>query len=197
MIAQIKGTIAALGKNLVVDVNGVGYEIAVVPALILEMRVGAAVTLHTFLNVREDALELYGFLSVRELAFFKQLISVSGVGPKSALNICGLGKVEEIQNAIARGDLIFLTKVSGIGRKTAERIVVELKDKLALVGGASDSDADGRSASGVLGEVADVLIGMGYSEVEARNAVKDLPRDGEVGELLKMALRRRRIENRE
>lgn len=185
MIAYLEGKIIGKSKNSVVvlTANGVGYEVFVAPILLTKLQTGDLAKLHTFFQVREDSQDLYGMESKNELDFFKLLISVSGVGPKSALHIMALGDIEEIQNAISKKDLAFLTKVSGIGKKIAERIVVELKDKLATL-------EKNESHQGTrLGDVMDALTGLGYSVIEAREAIKQLKDTTDTGVALKEALK--------
>lgn len=170
MISFLEGKIIAKEKNLllILTPSGVGYEVRVSPNLFLQKIVGEEVKLFTHLHVREDIQELFGMLSFAELSFFKVLVAVSGVGPRSALNILSLGPITEIREAIARGDINFLTRVSGIGKKIAERIIVELKSKVeALVKEAGDK---GR----VWGDVMEALVGMGYAAVEIREALRQV-----------------------
>ncbi|HBV57986.1 MAG TPA: Holliday junction branch migration protein RuvA [Candidatus Magasanikbacteria bacterium] len=186
MISYLEGKIISRGKNsfVILIACGVGYEVKVAPDLLLQHSVGDSIKIFTYLQVREDAQDLYGISSGEELAFFKTLVSVSGVGPKSALYILALGSLAEIKSAIVHGDLTYLTKVSGIGRKIAERIVVELKDKLEKTDGA----AGGRDSS-KLGDVVEALVEMGYSLNQARDAVKAIKTDGDASKVLKEALK--------
>jgi Holliday junction DNA helicase RuvA len=184
MIAYLEGKIIAKDKNSVVVLagNGIGYEVRLIPPVALKLKENDQVKFFTHFQVRDDAQELYGLTSAQELQFFKLLISVNGVGPKSALHIMALGSLDEIKNAIANKDLAFLTKVSGVGRKTAERIIVELKDKMDVLAYESNTNEG-------LGDVIDALTGMGYSLAEAREAVKKLQTTGDAGEQLKAALK--------
>lgn len=184
MIAYLEGKIIAKDKNSVVVLagNGIGYEVRLIPPVALKLKENDAVKFFIHFQVRDDAQELYGLTSAGELQFFKLLISVNGVGPKSALHIMALGSLAEIKNAIANKDLTFLTKVSGIGRKTAERIIVELKDKMDVL-------ADESNPNESLGDVIDALTGMGYGLVEAREAVKKIQTTGDTSQQLKSALK--------
>jgi len=184
MISIISGkVISNNGAEIVVMTSGgVGYKIAATPALAKAAKIGAEITADVYLAVREDAMDLYGFADVGERRLFKQLLSVSGIGPKSAMHILALGEVRDIESAIGRGDVAYLTKVSGIGKKTAERMVVELKSKLADFGPAG--------GSGKMGEVVEGLISLGYSSSDAREAVKDLPADLPSEKMLREALKR-------
>lgn len=183
MISIISGkVISNNGAELVIMTGGgVGYKIAATPALAKAAKLGAEISADVYLAVREDAMDLYGFADNGERRLFKQLLSVSGIGPKSAMHILALGEAKDIESAIGRGDVAYLTKVSGIGKKTAERVVVELKSKLADFGSAG---------GGKMGEVVEGLISLGYSSSDARDAVKDLPTDLPSEKMLREALKR-------
>jgi len=175
MIAQIRGDLVHKdSKAVVVDVGGVGYRVFVsIPTLALLPQLGGAVAFWTHLAVRETALDLYGFLDQEEMHFFELLITVSGIGPKSALSILGLAPVDTLRAAIQSEDTSYLTKVSGIGRKIAEKIVLELKEKIGTIGtGGKESTARREDA-----DVLAALSSLGYSEREARDAIKAIPAD--------------------
>lgn len=186
MISYLEGKIISRGKNsfVILTGTGVGYEVKVAPGLLLQHNVGDSIKIFTYLQVREDSQDLYGVSSSEELDFFKTLVSVSGVGPKSALHILALGSLTEIKSAIVHGDLTYLTKVSGIGRKIAERIIVELKDKLEKT-----DAAGGNRDSSKLGDVVEALVEMGYSLNQARDAVKAIKTEGDASKVLKEALK--------
>ena len=151
-----------------VAVGGVGYLVRVPLATLEELRSRTGeVSLFIHTVVRDDALDLYGFNTESELAFFKQLTSVSGVGPKTALGVLNVSDIATLRRGIARGDATMLTKVFGIGKKSAERIVVELRDKLSGED-AGDSGGTGEDDS----EVIEALIALGYSASESRKALK-------------------------
>ncbi len=170
MISFLSGTMHT--KNLgsiILDVNGVGYRVHVSTETFatLPVETGSPVSLHTHLAVRENSMDLFGFSTTDELSLFEMLINVPGIGPKSALAVLSLATTQTLRTAIGRGDTAYLTKVSGIGKKTAEKIVVELKDKI----GAPDI------ATPELREDADVveaLVSLGYSQQGARDAVKKI-----------------------
>lgn len=170
MISYLEGkTKLRGGKFLIIDVNGVGYKVFVLPDLLRKNEETLRVWTH--LQVREDAMELYGFENYAELEFFEKLIQVSGVGPKSALGIMSIAPVDTIKKAIAGGETSYLTKVSGIGKKTAEKVIIELRDKMGEMT---------EAGSAVFKEEQDVLSALqalGYSQSEAREALKDLPND--------------------
>lgn len=182
MIASATGRITGRdARSIILDVHGVGLRIAVVPSLI-EKSTGSdeSVTVFTHLHVREDALELYGFVTVAELRLFEKLISVNGVGPRMAMGVMSAAGVADLESAIDRGRAELLTKVSGVGKKTAERIIVELRGKL------TDEITD----DGGLASVIDALTSLGYSSREAREAGVATPPEQSVEERVKTALKR-------
>lgn len=173
MIGALTGTVREVdGDGVLLDVGGVGYRLAVLPTLLAETKVGKTTTLVTYLHVRENDLALYGFAEKAELTLFHLLLAVPGVGPKSAMAILSIAPVEVLVRAISSGEAALLTKVSGVGRKTAERIVVELKTRLerehpSLLGQGGTPHAD----------VIEALVALGYSLNQAREAVRNLPKD--------------------
>jgi len=186
MIGSINGKIQAVIKSsVIVDVNGVGYR-ALVPALYFnDLKIGEQILLYTHLQVREDAHILFGFKTLKELEFFQLLLTVSDVGPKSALGILSIGSIDDIERAIAKQDLTFLTAVAGIGKKTAERIMIGLKDKLAekSLPYSPEQNVDA-------GEIFDALKQMGYTPPEIREVLKKMQGDSGTTEMkLKKALR--------
>lgn len=188
MIASISGTIQVRNeRSLVVGVQGIGYEIYATPLVLEKVKVGQDITLQTHLHVREDIMELYGFLASEELRFFRMLLQVSGIGPKSALAVMSLASVVDLKRAISRGDASLLTKVSGIGTKTAERLIVELKDKLDTIeevtpGSLADNLGDHQAIDG--------LVALGYTQREAREALRQVDQDiVEVKDRIRAALK--------
>lgn len=184
MIARIAGEVVAKeAQQLIVMVGGLGYAVAVPAPLALGCAVGDQKLLYTLLYIRDSSHELYGFQSQEALSFFEKLVGISGVGPKSALHLMALGSSDEIKAAIARGDIDFLTSVSGIGKKTAQRIVIELKGALEKEGVKAGSPA--------LQEVAEALSSLGYGQQEIQKAlryVRDNQKDGNTEAFLKQAL---------
>ncbi len=192
MIGQLRGRLAEKRPNQVlVDVGGVGYLVQVplsTYAALGELHTEVTLLIHT--HVREDALALYGFVSAREKHFFEMLLSASGVGPTLALKILSGMNVEELVPAIRGSDLARLTKIPGVGRKTAERMVVELKDKLEAVAVATEKPA-ASSPAGIEADVISALVNLGYDGRAAETAVGEAKRDGSAGkfeELLRGAL---------
>lgn len=169
MIARLRGTVASVhDHHLVIDVGGVGYKVFATPTTLAGLRPDAAATLVIYTAVREDALDLYGFLRDVERHMFELLLSVSGIGPKSALAIVSLAGIDTLVSAITAGKASYLTNVSGIGKKTAEKIVLELRDKIDSLGIAS-AIVDGDEGA------IEALRGMGYSTKEAREALQQVP----------------------
>lgn len=173
MIGKLTGTLAGKQDDgtVVVEVGGVGYCVRVPLAFTLVE--GSPISLFIHTAVRDDAIDLYGFGLQEELGFFRQLMSVSGVGPKTALSIMSVAEPVVLKRAIAQGDAGALHKVFGIGKKSAERIVVELRDKLAAQAGAHEPSL----GSGNDGEVIEALMALGYSAAECRAALKSLGSD--------------------
>ncbi|HOL36419.1 MAG TPA: Holliday junction branch migration protein RuvA [Rubrivivax sp.] len=187
MIGQLSGTLAAKkAPQVLLDVHGVGYEVDVPMSTFYNLpALGEPVALLTHLVVREDAQLLYGFLTAGERAAFRELLRIAGVGPRTALALLSGLSVDELAQAVARQDGSRLTKVPGIGKKTAERLLLELKGRLGVdlglapVAAAGDAQAD----------IAQALVALGYSERDAAAALKALPADIGVAEGIKLALR--------
>lgn len=195
MIGQLRGRLADRRPNqILVDVGGVGYLVQVplsTYAALGELHSEVSLLIHT--HVREDALVLYGFVSSREKHFFELLLTASGVGPSLALKILSGMSVEELVPAIRGSNLVRLTKIPGVGRKTAERIVVELKDKLDSVAVLPDSAEKAAPASpaGIEADVISALVNLGYEMRVAEKAVEENKREAGAGsfeKLLKAAL---------
>jgi Holliday junction DNA helicase RuvA len=179
MIAQLRGTLADKRPNqILVDVGGVGYLVHIPVSTFYALGdLHSNVTLLIHTQVREDAISLYGFLSSREKHLFELLISASGVGPVLALKILSGMSVDDLVPAVRSGDLVRLTRIPGVGRKTAERIVVELRDKLA----AMETPESARQPVVTMGAAADVisaLLNLGYEERVAEQAVERAGKDG-------------------
>ena len=186
MIASIQGTILECGERFVViDSAGLGYKVYVTDDTLHTLTVGDTISLRTHLVVREDALDLYGFTHPSEKRLFELLISVSGIGPKSALNILSLVTRETLIHAIQSGTTAHLTKVSGIGKKTAEKIILELKDKIS----AFSDTGDARGMSTDIDAI-EALRALGYDATEAREALKAISKDiTDTGAKIKAALK--------
>lgn len=173
MISAIEGNvIGRLQNSLIINVGGIGYRVFVTTDTLARHVDGDTVRCWTHLVVRDDAMELYGFLSRDELAFFELLLLVSGIGPRSALGIIGLGNLEKVKSAIAANDSKYLTSVAGIGKKSAEKIVVELRDKIADM---ETFEAGIHSAHHGEEDVVEALKALGYSPSEARESLAHIP----------------------
>lgn len=165
MIGYLRGNVIESNeKSILLDVRGVGYLVHMSPMDV--PHTGEEVALYIETVVREDALELFGFKDKRTKDFFVMLISISGIGPRGALGILALAPVDSLMKAISKGDSTFLTKVSGIGKKTSEKIILELKDKVG--------DISGHDGINVSGDVFDALAALGYSPAEIRDALANL-----------------------
>ena len=187
MIATLRGEITQIEDNaLVIEVGGVGLRVLVPAPLRGRMKVGEAIFLYTHLIVRETELSLYGFESQPERDLFNLLLGVDGVGPKASLSVLSAMSIEAIQRAIFGDEPELLSRVPGVGKKTAQKIALYLKDRLKPVDTlsyvAAMSDADS--------EVLAALTALGYSVVEAQSAVQSIPKDApeDVGERLRLAL---------
>jgi len=188
MIGRLNGVLLEKTPPLVLlDVNGVGYECEVPMSTFYNLpAIGERVVLLTQFIVREDAQLLYGFGSDRERLTFRQLVKVNGVGPKMALSILSGLSVEDLVQAITLQQTAMLTRVPGVGKKTAERLLLELKDKFSMDGATLGSAHTAKSAAG---DVLNALLALGYNEREALAAVKQLPVDIVVGEGIRQALK--------
>ncbi len=183
MIVSLRGELTRKDPSgITIDVAGVGYGLAVPVSTLTELpEVGEDILLYTFQYVREDTLALFGFATEAERSLFEQLLSVSGIGPKVALAILSLSSPPEISNAIASGDTAFLSSVPGIGKKTAERVVVDLRDKVGAVVQTPGSNSQN--------DVIAALMGLGYSAAEARKAVQKIDTTTHTDEALRQALK--------
>jgi Holliday junction DNA helicase RuvA len=183
MIGKITGQIVHRGDRfLIVETGGVGYKLFVSPETLTSAGTAGPTSFWTYLAVRENALDLFGFLHKEDLDFFELLLSVPGIGPKSAQAILSLAPPETLTRAIAAGDSSYLTKVSGIGKKNAEKIIVELRDKIGTL-----ESGDGLREEG---EAIEALQSLGYSLREAREALKRVgPSVSDTGDKVKAALK--------
>jgi len=187
VIASLRGTVLERGAGRVVlDVGGVGYLLQTTSSAARMSVPGEEVTLVTHLNVREDALTLYGFAESAERAMFELLLGVSGVGPKAALAIVSGYAPDQIRRAIATSDHALFTSISGIGKRTAERVVIDLKDKIGALPAAEEpmpaAPAGGHTAA------RDALVGLGMSVNEAEAALRDVDEELPVEERIRLAL---------
>ncbi len=183
MIGSLRGNIISkTEKFVVIDVNGVGYKVSISPDTISRLKNDEEVFLFIHTQVREDALDLYGFLENSELEFFLMLLNVSGIGPKGALAILGVASIDTLRKAIKTSDTAYLTKISGIGRKTAEKIIIELRDKL----GAEEGGTTLREELDAL----EALKSLGYTQNEARDALKQVAPESDTNTKVREALKK-------
>lgn len=197
MYAYIKGVITDLSEdNLVLECNNIGYNIRIPLSVAQRLPgIGATVKIYTYTSVREDAFNLFGFLSKDDLEIYKKLITVNGIGPKGALSILSAMSADDLRFAILSGDAKAISKAPGIGNKSAERIILDLRDKIQISGGSSDSDVALTSGSvlnsDARNEALEAMTSLGYSPSEALKAVKQVNITGDMdsGAILKLALK--------
>lgn len=189
MIAYLKGKIKNKGAGfVVVEINNIGYQVFIASLFYADLALSQEVEFYTHQYVREDSLSLYGFRNMEELELFELLLGISGIGPKSALGVMSIATVADVKESISRGDPALLTKVSGIGRKTAERVVLELREKISKLSGGDIKFNKGNLGSS---DEIDALMALGYSLIQARealNAVDAKIKDS--GERIRQALKK-------
>jgi holliday junction DNA helicase RuvA len=184
VISRLRGRPVGRGQDgLVLDVGGVGYLVAATPRALARASGDGEVTVETYLHVREDALQLYGFADADERELFVQLLSVSGIGPKVALAVVSGSPAGELRRAIVREDAARFQAIPGIGRKTAERIVLELREKLAVV-------AEVPAGGGAATVARDALVELGFTVVDAERALAEIDEELPPEERVRLALRR-------
>ena len=190
MIAHLRGKIEEkFGNSLILDVNGVGYEITVPTPDFEACNLGEERKFYTYHQVRENAEELYGFSSLAAKKIFELLISVQGVGPKAAIAILSLAEAEEVRNAIANADSAFISKASGVGKKSAERVIVDLSDKVGIPSHYGATEAKFATAVAANDEALDALIALGFPLKEATAALEKVDPNLPVEERVKLALK--------
>jgi Holliday junction DNA helicase RuvA len=179
MIITLTGKVAAkLDDSAVIETGGIGYQVFLGGPSLLALRVGSETRLWTHEHVREDGRELFGFLTQGEHRLFRRLVALSGVGPRMALSLLALGSAKQVEDAVERGDIVFLTAAVGVGRKTAQKIVLELKGRLVTAEKIDESE-----------EVLAALVNLGYPRDRAREALSRILADGSVEDRLRAALR--------
>jgi len=193
VIARLSGLVAERGADhAVIDVGGVGYRVFLSQASLARLPgAGEKVSLRVHTHVREDALALFGFATEEEEAVFHELVGVKNVGPRAAQNILSGIEARDLARAVADGDVARLTKVPGVGKKTAERLVVELREKLLTLARAAVPAGAGRGAGGPIDQLAQALVGLGYKAPQAEQAAEALREkaDRPLDELLREALK--------
>lgn len=192
MIAHIKGIIAEKFNNsVIVDVSGVGYELALTTLDYDEVNLNDEKKFYTHHKVAETAEELYGFSTLAAKKIFELLISVNGVGPKAGMAILSLGTPEEVRNAIANGDVSFISKAAGVGKKSAERVIVDLRDKVGLPSKYGTAEIVGAPKVSENDEALDALMALGFPLKDATDALSGIDENLPTEERIKQALKSR------
>lgn len=191
MIAHLKGIIEEkFGTNgVIIDVQGVGYEMLVPVPDFENVNLGEEKKFYTYHQVRENAEELYGFSSLAAKKIFEMLISVQGIGPKAAVAILSLAEAEEVRNAIANADAAFIAKASGVGKKSAERVIVDLSDKVGIPSHYGATEAKFAKTDAANDEALDALIALGFPLKEATAALEKVDPGLSVEERIRLALK--------
>ena len=191
MIAHLSGAIAEKfgAGSVVVDVHGVGYEVSVSAGDFEAVALNQDVKFYTYHHVREQAEELFGFSSLAAKKLFEMLITVQGVGPKAALAILSLGDAEQVRNAIANADSAFVQKAAGIGKKTAERVVVDLSDKVGLPTHYGRADTPVQAELNTSDEALEALMALGYTLADATKALENVDTNLPTAQRVTMALK--------
>lgn len=191
MIAHIVGIVTEKREaSVVIDVAGIGYEVQITFIDFDRAVLGEKVKFHTHHHIREQSQELFGFTNSGALGLFRQLLGVKNVGPKVALALLGIGSSDMVKNAIASGDVKFLQSAKGVGKRAAEQIVVELRDKVGRIVGSEAEDLVGRSGVDQSDEALQALIALGYSEVDAQLSLQEVDNSLPTEERIKQALKR-------
>lgn len=199
MISYIRGKLAAIEENkIIIDVGGIGYGIFMSGRAMMNLPpMGSELMVHTFLNIKEDAMQLYGFLTKDDLSVFKQVITVSGIGPKGGLSILSKLSADDLRFAVMANDVKAISAAQGIGKKTAEKLILELKDKLNIEDALNHAQAGEdqvtaeASIGGVQQDAVSALVALGYGSTEALRAVRkvEITADTAVEDVLKQALK--------
>lgn len=190
MIATLTGTVGEkLTDIIVIDVAGVGYGVSMTTSERDRLNTGDALKVYIYENIKEDTHSLFGFTSIDNKQLFEQLISVKNVGPKVAMSLLEIGSTSDVRTAIAGGDVKRLQSAKGVGKRAAEQIVVELRDKVGLLVTESAEDIVNRSGVDVSDDAAQALISLGYSELDATLALKNIDATLPTEQRIKLALR--------
>ena len=192
MIAHLQGTIAEkFANSVIIDVHGVGYEVALTAPDFDKLYLNDEVKLYTYHHVREQSEELFGFTSLEGKKIFELLITVQGIGPKNAMSVLSLASYEEVRNDIANADAAYLTKANGVGKKAAERIIVDLREKVGLptyYGRKSDPETQTIAAND---EALEALMALGFQLADATKALEGVDQSLSVEERIREALKKR------
>lgn len=190
MIAHVSGVVAEkFNQSVIVDVNGVGYEVQVASGDFEAAFIDEKVKFYTYHHVREQSQDLFGFASLLAKKLFEMLITVQGVGPKAALAILSLGDTESVRNAIASSDSVFITRATGVGKKTAERVVVDLSDKVGIPTVLQAGQSPQGLGVVINDEALEALMALGYNLADATKALEGIDASLSVSERVRLALR--------
>lgn len=190
MIATLRGTVTEKINDItVIETAGVGYGVALISSECDRLQTGDDIKLYIYENIKEDSYSLFGFASLDSKSLFEQLLGVKGVGPKVAMSVLNIGTTNEVRLAISGGDVKRLQTAKGVGKRAAEQIVVELRDKLGLIATELAEDIVSRSGMNLNDEAAQALIALGYSEADAMLALKNIDINLSTEERIKQALR--------
>lgn len=192
MIGYLNGKIKFLSENIcILDVNGVGYKISVDSMTFQNLKIGESAEFFIHTSVREDAINLFGFKNKSTFDLFENLLTVNGVGAKSALGIVSKISAEDFFSAVARQDLNTLTKLPGVGKKSAQRILLELKEKIKNLNEFSNTEdfQQNKISSNFFDEATDALSALGYTQTEISSALKNAPKNSSTENLIKIALK--------
>lgn len=191
MIAHVNGQVVEkFGNSIIIDVNGVGYEVTIPTPDFEAVSLNETRKFFTYHSIRENAEELYGFSSLTAKKLFELLISVQGVGPKAGIAILSLAEAEEVRNAIANADAAFIAKASGVGKKSAERVIVDLRDKVGVPSHYGTTETKFATAADKQDEALDALIALGFPLKEATLALENVDKSLPVEERIKLALKK-------
>jgi Holliday junction DNA helicase RuvA len=190
MIATLTGTITEKLNDLVVlDIGGVGYGLLVTMEDLSRLDTGERAKLYVYENIKEDTYDLFGFTQLDTKRLFEQLLSVKNVGPKVGLAVLGIGPATAVRSAIASGDVKMLQSAKGVGKRAAEQMVVELRDKVGLVAGSNAENIVTRGGVNISDEAVQALMALGYNEVDAQLALQDIDTNASTEERIKLALK--------
>lgn len=192
MIAHVRGQVAEkFANSVIIDVQGVGYEVGLTTIDFENLNLNDDVKLYTYHHIREQAEELFGFTSLAAKKLFELLISVQGIGPKAAMAILSLAPVEEVRNAIANADAAYISKASGVGKKSAERVIVDLRDKVGLPTYYGRKTEPVQQILQANDEALDALMALGFTLADATKALEGIDTQLSVEERIRQALKRR------
>ncbi len=190
MIASLTGKIeTGFNEDIIIEVQGIGYGVLISRFDRINIKIGDEIKLYIYEHIREQSHDLYGFINIAGKTFFEQLLNVSGVGPKMAINILNIGSIEEIKKAIAQSNVIYIKQASGIGKKVAERIIVELKDKVGLVVVGENGTSFLTDNSINDDEALQGLVALGYSTNDALKALAQIDNKLSPEDRIKLALK--------